>query len=279
MAVVMTVFDRFHSFPRVCSNMHRVWILSALAAVIAFIGCGREKCLDSTDCEGGFVCRTDRCVVLECIGQDTCADDEVCAAGRFIDVDPSKAFCTARCSVFNRCPEGRHCSDGLCLASGEDTDVIQSGDSGWPDADEPDSLEDRDNGGAISPMIVWLTTAGPMLRRICRARQVIAASRKQPENAISMTTSTTSIRAEIPVKLSNSVNADALLVPVTAARRALHARRLPSTTAVSEYANPTAITCVLKIPVAGLPAQGTTAARTGVAEAVEPARDPWFATN
>ena len=122
MAVVMTVFDRFHSFPRVCSNMHRVWILSALAAVIAFIGCGREKCLDSTDCEGGFVCRTDRCVVLECIGQETCADDEVCAAGRFIDADPSKDYCTARCSVFNRCPEGRHCSDGLCLASGEDTD-------------------------------------------------------------------------------------------------------------------------------------------------------------
>ena len=151
MAVVMTVFDRFHSFPRVCSNMHRVWILSALAAVIAFIGCGREKCLDSTDCEGGFVCRTDRCVVLECIGQDTCADDEVCAAGRYIDIDPSKAFCTARCSVFNRCPEGRHCSDGLCLASGEDTDVIQSGDSGWPDADEPDSLEDRDNGGGDLP--------------------------------------------------------------------------------------------------------------------------------
>ena len=279
MAVVITVFDRFHSFPRVCSNMHRVWILSALAAVIAFIGCGREKCLDSTDCEGGFVCRTDRCVVLECIGQDTCADDEVCAAGRFIDVDPSKAFCTARCSVFNRCPEGRHCSDGLCLASGEDTDVIQSGDGGWPDADEPDSLEDRDNGGGDLPDDRLVDDGGadapedlPCGAGYCCKPK---ATRKcHIDDNVHYFDSCGN-----PVKLSNSVNADALLVPVTAARRALHARRLPSTTAVSEYANPTAITCVLKIPVAGLPAQGTTAARTGVAEAVEPARDPWFATN
>lgn len=106
-------------------------------------GCGADKCLDSTDCERGSVCRQDRCQVVECFGQDTCGDDEICAGGRYVDADPSRAFCNARCNVFNPCRSGEKCKGGLCHPSDIDNDVKEF-DSGGDDVVVSDSQERPD---------------------------------------------------------------------------------------------------------------------------------------
>jgi len=130
-----------------------VFAMSALALTGSGCSGSSDECIDSIDCQRGLVCRSGECILLACSPAGGCSDLEVCTPGSYGGNDPNKDFCSARCSVFNKCRAGERCTDGVCLPDDyvddihdvpqdEGSSVDMIGDSGGADSHAGDLQED-----------------------------------------------------------------------------------------------------------------------------------------
>jgi len=127
-------------------------VLVLLSVFATSCGSGDVRCVDSIDCKLGLACRDMKCAAVACQSIDDCDSSlEICVPAGYPGKSGDGRVCTARCSVFNLCPEGWECRGGACVVEGlVDSDVVPD-DSGTEDASGPvDVMDDgqRDEGRA-----------------------------------------------------------------------------------------------------------------------------------